>query len=88
MTKLKNHPLIDQSKPRGLITFVHPRVGRATFWVATNEMTGDRLSAFGSDPPYINMPIPEIKAIFRNIRGQAMAIISYEGTKEFAAKGR
>ena len=74
--------LTDKQKPWGKITFIHKDGTKHYFYTAVNEMSGSRLSAFDSDPPGIDDPMPWIKSVFRDIRKKAQ-VLSYEGTKDF-----
>ncbi len=74
--------LIDKSKPHGTINFIHKDGKEHTFWVATNDLTGSRLSAFDNNAPDINENMTYLKTVFRDIRKKAK-VISYEGTNHF-----
>jgi hypothetical protein len=76
--------IIDKTKPHGKIKFIHFRDGTEhTFWVATNSLTGSRLSAFDGNAPDIDQPMAYLKTVFRDIRNKATRVISYEGSKHF-----
>lgn len=76
-------PLTDMSKPWGVIEFEHTDGTRHKFYCATNEMSGNQLSAFDNAPPCINLPTGEVKKMFKNIRTKARRIFGYAGTKHF-----
>lgn len=77
-------PLIDESKPWGVIRFIHFRDGsERKFYSVVNEMSGSRLSAFDSDAPGIDDPMPWIKSVFSDIRKKSTKVLEYQGTKHF-----
>lgn len=69
---LKPNPLIDQSKPWTVARFTHlPDGSTRTFYSGINEMSGNRLSAFGSDTPSINEPVSWVQTVLRDILAKA-----------------
>ena len=46
------------------------------YYSCVNLLSGDRLSAFDSNPPSINQDIEEIKKIIGNIKRKAIKIIN------------
>lgn len=71
-TELRAPPLTDKSQPWVVVEFTHFRDGqRHRFYSAVNEMTGNRLSAFDSDPPAIGDPLAWVRSVIRDIRAKA-----------------
>ena len=74
-----NMSIVDTTKPWVRIHFLHE--GKETsFYSAVNEMTGDRLTAFGSAAPTIGHTLKEVRTIIKNIKARSGGIISIEGT--------
>lgn len=85
MNKLSNMAkLVDKTKPYGEIRFIHFRDGKEhVFYSAVNSLTGDRMSAFDTEPPSVGDSLSWVKSVFRDIRTKATKVISYEGAKHF-----
>lgn len=75
-------PLTDKTKPWGVCTFTHSDGTRRKFYSVVNEMSGNRLSAFDSNPPDIDEPMAWVKTVFRNIHRKAKDV-KYNGTIKF-----
>jgi hypothetical protein len=62
------HPLADTTKPWVRVEFTRENGAKASFYSYINEMTGDRISGFGSEPPSLNDEMTWIKSVIKNIR--------------------
>lgn len=79
-----NFNLIRKESPWGIIKFIHFRDNKEhTFYSCINDLSGDRLSAFGGDAPGINDEMKWVKSVFRGIKKKSSKVISYEGTIKF-----
>jgi hypothetical protein len=59
-------------KPWGEIKFIHHLNGETwVFYSYVNELNGDRLSAFNTEPPSIGDSLKWVKSVFRDIRTKA-----------------
>jgi len=79
--KIIINPLADKSKPWGVIKFelegkIH------VYYTMINRLSGNRMSAYNSEAPYINSTMAEEKKEFKKIRELAK-ILDYQGTKHF-----
>ncbi len=80
MKNILTNNLVDRSKPFGCISFIHFRDGSTkSFYSVVNEMSGNRLSAFGNNAPDIDDPVAWAKSVFRDIHKKATKVISCEG---------
>lgn len=81
MARLAENQLVDKTKPWGEITFIHFKDGSTRkFYSCVNDMSGSRLSAFDSDAPGIDDPMPWVKSVFKGIHQKATKVLSCEGT--------
>lgn len=71
--------LIDKNKPWGIIRFIHKDGKEHEFYSCINKMTGDRLSAFDTLPPFVNESLYWAKSVFRDIKNKSKQVISFEG---------
>jgi hypothetical protein len=72
--KKKIHPLGEGKS--GKIRFIHSDGKEHCFVTTINSLTGSRMSGFDSSAPSIDLPLKEIKNIFRNIRNSCDIIES------------
>ena len=79
----KPHPLIDLSKPWGVIRFIHSDGKEREFYSMVNKLTGSRMTAFDKDPPGIDDPLKWVKSVFRDIRSKSQKVLDYQGTLHF-----
>ena len=72
------NPLIDQSKPFGVISFIHSDGTTHVFSSGINSLSGSRLSAFDSNAPSIDDSMKWVKSVFRDIHAKA-TVLSTQG---------
>lgn len=65
---MKIHPLADETAKNIKIKFIHSDKKEHFFYSIVNEMTGDRLTGFDSEPPTLNQEKKEIKRIIDNLK--------------------
>lgn len=58
----------------GKILFIHTDGKEHSFSTCINDLSGDRLSYFDFDPPYVNSEMKWIKSVFRDIKNKAKVI--------------
>jgi hypothetical protein len=74
------HTLARPNTLAGQIRFIHFGDGKEhTFYSCINDLSGDRLSAFDSDPPTINDPLRWVRSVFRDIREKATEVLEVVG---------
>ena len=79
-TAKKVHPLADDTKPCGLIRFIHFQDKKEhTFGFANNKMSGDTLAWFDKAPPSIGDSQSWIKSVVRDIYKKADKIVEHIG---------
>jgi hypothetical protein len=71
---MKMHTLHDTSKKGGSIRFIHPYGSIHEFSSWVNSLTGDRLSAFDSNPPTVNDSLSWVKSVFRDIQSKNQVV--------------
>ncbi len=76
------NPLIDETKPWGLIKFKHSDNKEHSFYFGSNSLSGCIMCGFDDDAPYVNGGYKWIKSILRDIKKKAK-VLSYEGDKTF-----
>jgi len=80
------NPLCDMTRPWGIIKLIHPTDKKIhTFRSEINSLTGDRLSGWDHNAPYINDSLSDISTMMKNIfiKGE---VLEYNGP--LAEKGR
>ena len=77
-----NETITDKTKPYGIIRFMVQNGKERSFYSVVNDLTGDRLSGFDTNPPSVNDSISWVKSVFRDIRKKT-TVLNYAGTKEF-----
>jgi hypothetical protein len=76
----KIHSLADPEKKAGFIRFVHFGDGsERTFTTVVNSLSGDRLSWFDGNAPYVTKTDAWPKSVFRDIRAKATRVIECIG---------
>jgi hypothetical protein len=80
----KIHSLADPTKKAGTIRFVHKdkdngEESERTFTTVVNRLTGDRLSWFDDNAPYVTKSDAWPKSVFRDIRKKATRVIECVG---------
>jgi len=70
--------IIDKTKPYGIIRFKDQNGKERSFYSAVNDLTGDRLSGFDTNPPSINDSLDWVKSVFRDIRKKT-TVLSFKG---------
>ena len=68
------HPLARPGTSAGKITFIHKDGTERSFYSCINDLSGSRLSAFGTDAPGIDDSLPWVRSVFRDIRKNAKVL--------------
>jgi hypothetical protein len=77
-TKLDIHFLADLSKPAGKIIFQTKDGKKHSFSSCINRLSGDRLSFFDNDSPFVNDSLKWIRNTFKTLR-ESMTVIEEFG---------
>ncbi len=69
------HSLARPGAKSGYIKFIHFQDKKVhTFASVINDMSGNRMSYFDSDPPSVDDPLKWVRSVFRDIRLKAEVI--------------
>ena len=69
------HPLADTKAKAGRIRFKHEGNGpEFCFSTCVNNMTGDRMSWFNNDPPFVNDTLKWVRSVFKDIREKTIVV--------------
>ncbi len=67
---LTTSSLHDSRKKGGAIAFIHKDGTQHTFYSWVNKLSGNRLSAFDDNAPYIGDSLAWVRSVFKDIRAK------------------
>ena len=76
------NPLLDETKPWGIIKFTHSDNKEHSFYFGTNSLSGSIMCVFDNAAPYVNDGYKWIKSVLRDINKKAK-VLSYDGERTF-----